>query len=123
VIPTLIVLGLVIGRWWRLAMIVGTAGWPVLLLAGGVVRTGPELLAATGLAAINTGVGVVSHQCAIRVVRLPRHRGARKPAPTDRNAASSARFGLTRSGGVAAWGRKGGVGHSAWCQGFGRSAE
>jgi hypothetical protein len=85
VIPTLIVLGLVIGRWWRLAMIVGTAGWPAVLLAGGVVRTGPELLAATGLAAINTGVGVLLHQCGLRVVRLLRHHGAPKAALTGQD--------------------------------------
>jgi hypothetical protein len=82
VIPTLILLGLVGGRWWRLAMIVGTAGWPVVLLAGGVVGTGPELLAATGLAAINTSVGVLIHRSGIRVVRLLRRRGAPKPALT-----------------------------------------
>ena len=81
-IPKLILLGLLVGRWWGLAMIVGTAGWPAVLLTGGVVRTGPGLLAATDLAAINTCVGVLLYQSGLRVVRLLRHHGAPTPAPT-----------------------------------------
>jgi hypothetical protein len=85
VIPTLILLGLVVGRWWRLAMIIGTAGWPAVLLAGGVVRTRPELLAATVLAVINTGVGVLLCQSGLRVVRLLRNYGAPTSAPTGQD--------------------------------------
>lgn len=58
-IPTLIVAGLVFGRWWRAAPVVAAAGWALLLAVDGAVphAVGP-LAAAAGLAAVNTATGV-----------------------------------------------------------------
>ncbi len=72
-IPTLILYGLVFGRWWRATLIAATIGWPVLLLSTGVMHAGTGLLGAAGLAIINTGVGVGIHQGVRRVVRRVRH--------------------------------------------------
>ena len=72
-IPTLILFGLVFGRWWRSTLIAATIGWPVLLLATGVMHIETGLLGAAGVAAINTGAGVAIHQGARRVVRRVRH--------------------------------------------------
>jgi hypothetical protein len=70
VIPTMILFGLVFGRWWRFALIAAAIAWPVLLLATGVMKPGPGLLGASGLAVANAGVGVIVHQVALRAVRL-----------------------------------------------------
>ena len=43
-IPTLIVLGLVVGRWWRTALVVGALGWPVALLTTNVMDLEPGCL-------------------------------------------------------------------------------
>lgn len=72
-IPTLILFGLVCGRWWRTALAAAAIGWPVLLLATGVMHPGAGLIGAAGLAIINTGAGVAIHQGARRVVRRARH--------------------------------------------------
>jgi len=73
VIPTLILFGLAFGRWWRPALIAAAIGWPVLLLATGVMHPGTGLLGAAGLAIINTGAGVGIHQGVRRAVRRARH--------------------------------------------------
>jgi hypothetical protein len=73
-IPTLILFGLVFGRWWRTALAAAAIGWPVLLVAMGVTHPGAGLLlGAAGLAIINTGAGAAIHQGARRVVRRARH--------------------------------------------------
>jgi hypothetical protein len=84
-IPTLILFGLVFGRWWRATLIAGAIGWPVLLLATGVVHPWTGLVGAAGLAIINTGVGVGIHQGVRRVVRRARHsaRPSREITPTE----------------------------------------
>jgi hypothetical protein len=69
VIPTLILFGLVFGRWWRSSLIVAAVGWPVLLLATDVIGVGPALLGASGLAIANTAVGVLVHQVILRLSR------------------------------------------------------
>lgn len=61
-IPTLILFGLIFGRWWRLALIVGAIGWPVLLLATGTAAANADLIGVAALAFANTGVGVAVHQ-------------------------------------------------------------
>lgn len=75
-IPTLILFGLVFGRWWRLSLVAAAVGWPVLLVATDVMDVEVGLLGAAGLAVINAGVGVLVHQGLLRALRLLRHRHA-----------------------------------------------
>ena len=75
-IPTLIMFGLVFGRWWRLTLVTAALGWPILLVLSDVMSVELGLLGAAGLAVINTGIGVLIHQGTLRVVRLLRHRHA-----------------------------------------------
>ena len=69
-IPTLILFGLIFGRWWRPALVAAAIGWPAVLVATETMEVEVGLLAAAGLAAINTGVGVLVHQSVLRAVRL-----------------------------------------------------
>jgi membrane-bound ClpP family serine protease len=71
-IPTLILFGVAFGRWWRLCLITAALGWPVLLVVSDVMTIEVGLLGAAGLAAINTGMGVLVHQGSLRAVRLLR---------------------------------------------------
>lgn len=75
-IPILLVFGLVAGRWWKSALLVGTFGWPVILVIDGVIDPSTAALGslggALGLGLVNTGVGVLVHQgigWAVRRVR------------------------------------------------------
>lgn len=70
-IPTLIVLGLVFGRWWRLLLPGVAVGWPVVLILSGAMGFERELLGAIALALANAIVGVVIHQAASWLVRGP----------------------------------------------------
>lgn len=72
-IPTLILFGLIFGRWPRSSILVGTFGWPLVLLADHTINAGVLLLGAAGYAFINTGVGVLVHQAVLRFVRRLRH--------------------------------------------------
>ncbi|HEX6328718.1 MAG TPA: hypothetical protein VFZ72_19280 [Jiangellaceae bacterium] len=73
-IPTLILFGLVFGRWWRLSLAVAAMGWPATLVAGGVMELEVGLVGAAGLAILNTGVGVLVHHAVRRAVRSMRTR-------------------------------------------------
>jgi hypothetical protein len=77
-IPTLILFGLIFGRWWRLSLIAAAIGWPVVLVATEVMGFEPGLLGAAGIAVINTGVGVLVHQIGLRAVRFLSHRTGRQ---------------------------------------------
>lgn len=89
-IPTMILFGLLLGRWWKTALVVGTAAWPALLLADGVIGTPAGVVGAAGLALINTAVGIAVHQgvlALLRAARSHRRRGRRRPRhgqPPDR---------------------------------------
>ncbi|BAL87993.1 hypothetical protein AMIS_27730 [Actinoplanes missouriensis 431] len=73
-IPTLILFGLVFGRWWGWSLVAAAVGWPVLLAATGVMPVGAALLGASALAVTNTAVGVCVHQVTARIIRrLRRH--------------------------------------------------
>jgi hypothetical protein len=74
-IPSLILLGLLLGRWWWLPLTIAAVGWPVLLVATETMDVTPGLVAASGLALLNAGVGVAVHQGILRAVRRLR------PAP------------------------------------------
>jgi hypothetical protein len=76
VIPTLILFGLVFGRWWRLSLATAAVGWPVLLVVDDTMDVEVGLLGAAGLAVINAGIGVLVHQGVLRTLRLLRHRDA-----------------------------------------------
>ena len=75
-IPTLILFGLVFGRWWRLCLTAAALGWPVLLVISGAMGVEVGLVGAAGLAVVNTGIGVLVHQGSLRAVRHLRHRRA-----------------------------------------------
>jgi hypothetical protein len=62
VIPTLLFVGLVLGRWWRVVIPAAAIGWAVLLIVTGV-DSGLSFGAAL-LGAINVAVGVVVFQAA-----------------------------------------------------------
>ena len=76
-IPTMMVFGLVLGRWWRFALISAAVAWPLLLWADGVFsdlgRTWWQslglLVSAALLAAVNAGVSVAVHQGALYLIR------------------------------------------------------
>jgi hypothetical protein len=75
-IPTILVVGLAVGRWWLLP--VAAVAWVVLLLATGVIGL-VEIPAAAGLALANAAVGVAVH----KTVAWPlRQRRARRIGPT-----------------------------------------
>lgn len=76
-IPILIALGLVLGRWWRTALVIGVIYWSVVLVATGIYDLDLDLLGPAALALINTAVGVAIHQAVLSGVRRLR------PGPED----------------------------------------
>jgi hypothetical protein len=68
-IPTMLVYGLLVGRWWRFAVVSSAVIWPVILLSDGVTTSPWVLLAAAGFGAANAAVGAVVHQAILRGVR------------------------------------------------------
>ena len=82
-IPTMILLGLVLGRWWRLALITAAVGWPVLLLAGGTDAP-VDLMRGAALGVINACVGVLAGQILLHAhlgQHLHAHAHLHRPAP------------------------------------------
>ncbi len=67
-IPTMILLGLVLGRWWKSAIAGGAVVWPAILAFGGVIG-GTDMLGAAAVGALNTAAGVAVHQAALWLVR------------------------------------------------------
>ena len=68
-VPTMILFGLLLGRWWRSALIVGTVAWTVLLWTEGLLETPPEIVGAATLAFANTAVGVIVHHVVLATAR------------------------------------------------------
>jgi hypothetical protein len=65
-IPTLILLGVAVGRWWVVAL--AAIAWPIVLI-GTKVDTGfPFAVESAVLAAINTVAGVAVPKCAMAIV-------------------------------------------------------
>lgn len=92
-IPVLLVFGLVLGRWWKSALLAGFVGWPLVLLLGGVLQEGAgplsvDIFLAAYLGLANVAVGVGVHQAGLALVRLIRRRGANPgtPGPERRSA-------------------------------------
>ena len=59
VIPTLLLFGVLFGRWWRIAIPIATLGWPILLITSGVDSGVLFAIGASLLAAANATVGVL----------------------------------------------------------------
>ena len=68
-IPTILLFGLVLGRWWKTCLVVGTLGWPLLLWFDNIIESPTEFLGAAALAALNTAVGVAVHQSLLHLFR------------------------------------------------------
>lgn len=73
-IPTVILFGVILGRWWAPTVAFGAIFWPALLIASGVMGVEPGLLAAAGLGAANAAVGVLVHQVLLWIIRRARER-------------------------------------------------
>ena len=69
-IPTMIVFGLLLGRWWRPTLILAALIWPAVLVADNVMDVHAGLLTAAGLGALNAGVGILLHRAFLWLVRL-----------------------------------------------------
>ena len=69
-IPTMILFGLLLGRWWKVALVVGAS--PALLWARGVIAAPPEIVGAAALGLVNTAVGVMAHQLVLALLRRAR---------------------------------------------------
>jgi hypothetical protein len=69
VIPTLILIGLVFGHWWRVLIPVAAVGWPVLLIVTGVDSGFVFALGAAAFAVANVLVGVLVFQASWLMVR------------------------------------------------------
>ena len=52
-IPTMILLGFIFGRWWKVAVPLGALAWPLMLVTSGIDPT----VVAAALGVINAGVG------------------------------------------------------------------
>jgi hypothetical protein len=82
-IPTLLLVGLAFGKWWRISIPAATIGWALLLLATGVVSDLTHVAGAAWFGFINVTVGVLVFQA----VRLAYHgvsRQHRHAAPSPR---------------------------------------
>ncbi|GAA0242578.1 hypothetical protein [Cryptosporangium japonicum] len=79
-IPTLILLGMICGRWWRSSLVAAAVGWPTLLVAADVMSVSAGLLGASALATVNAAVGVAIHQMVWRITRQLRRSGSSRSA-------------------------------------------
>jgi hypothetical protein len=69
VIPTVLLVGLLFGRWWKITVPVAVLGRLAVLIASGVDSGFRFAVAAGVLAAANVLVGVLAHQAVRLVVR------------------------------------------------------
>lgn len=80
-IPTVILWGLIFGRWWKATLIGSAVAWPAVLVADGVMGLEPEqLTAAALLAVVNAAVGAAVHQGVLWLVRRVRRNGSAVPS-------------------------------------------
>lgn len=69
-IPTVILWGLVFGRWWKATLVGSAIAWPAVLVIDGTIGLGiGQLIAAASLAVANAAVGAAVHQGVLWVVR------------------------------------------------------
>ncbi len=72
-IPTMILFGVVLGRWWWAALPLAAISWPILLLASDTIDAG-QIPGAAMLGLLNAAVGVGVAQGVLLVYRGLRHR-------------------------------------------------
>jgi hypothetical protein len=83
-IPTMILLGLAFGHWWRSTLVVAAVLWPSLLLATGVIDVSAQILGAALFGLANAGAGVAIHQgVAWTVRRLRAHQRPVAASPSS----------------------------------------
>lgn len=80
-IPTMILLGLVVGYWWKFALPAAAVIWPILLLATGTI-TPSQIPASALLGLVNAAVGVAVVQSVVFTVRRARRRASRATRPS-----------------------------------------
>lgn len=78
-VPTLILLGVVLGHWWRWTLPLAIVGWPVLLVVTGTPITVGELVIAAVLSLVNAGLGMLVYQLGRSIVRGRRPRTGTQP--------------------------------------------
>jgi hypothetical protein len=71
-IPTMILFGLILGRWWRPTLVLAAMIWPAMLVADDVMDVEAGLLLAAGLSVLNAGVGILVHQAFLWLLRHSR---------------------------------------------------
>lgn len=67
-IPTMMLFGLIAGRWWKTALVIGAVGWAAIVLLDGAI-TPSQIPAAMMFGLANTAIGVGIHQGILRLVR------------------------------------------------------
>lgn len=83
-IPNMIVYGLLLGRWWRVAIISAAFVWPLMLMLFDVPISREGLLGAAFLGAANASAGVLVHQGVLWLVRRLRAGRQRRTTSDDR---------------------------------------
>ena len=69
-IPTMILFGLMFGRWWKTALVLSALIWPTYVMLDGVQTGFGAPLGAGALGAANGLVGILLHQILLRAARL-----------------------------------------------------
>jgi hypothetical protein len=82
-IPTLLLVGLAFGKWWRISIPAATIGWALLLLATGGISDLAHFMGAAWIGFINVTVGVLVFQAA-RLAYRGIARQHRHAAPSPR---------------------------------------
>jgi hypothetical protein len=68
-IPTLLLLGLILGPWWRVVVPAAAVGWPAFLIATNVDRGLGFAVSAGSLAVANVAIGVLLNRWLARLSR------------------------------------------------------
>lgn len=67
-IPSMIIFGLLAGRWWKTALVLGAVGWAAVVFFTGAI-TASQIPVAALFGLVNTGVGVAIHQGVLWLAR------------------------------------------------------
>lgn len=66
-VPTMILFGLVLGRWWKTSLVLAAIAWPALLWSTGI--TDADVLAVALIGVLNAAFGVLVHQAVLQGFR------------------------------------------------------